>query len=116
MVGAHEMLSRIRNWPLQLSLVSAVTPLNFNPTASYLPQCRCGCPSGWMGNENLPPAFADQRHRRGFLSAASPASQNVRPGSKRIDQRQHLIARAELPLHCRRIASSKFGPAGKTDG
>ena len=27
-VGAHEMLSRIRNRPLQLSLVSSVTPLN----------------------------------------------------------------------------------------
>ena len=28
-VGAHEMLSRIRNRPLQLSLVSAVTPMNW---------------------------------------------------------------------------------------
>ena len=27
-VGLHEMLSRIRNRPLQLSLVSAVTPMN----------------------------------------------------------------------------------------
>jgi hypothetical protein len=27
-VGLHEMLSRIRNRPLQLSLVSTVTPMN----------------------------------------------------------------------------------------
>jgi hypothetical protein len=41
-----------------------------------------------MGNENLRPVFADQRHRRRFLSAAAPAGQNVGPGSKRIDQRK----------------------------
>ena len=28
MAGAYEMLSRIRNRPLRLSLVSAVTPMN----------------------------------------------------------------------------------------
>ena len=79
-VGLHEMLSRIRNRPLQLSLVSAVTPMNYWPwlctrldRVAWLRRDRPQSARCWQSSFGTRRSLGEDCPRRGTLAAGPRA-------------------------------------------